>query len=97
MTKFEAAVPTTHASRYLQQLCKHWSHRFEVAFDATHGTIEMNGARCTFQAGPERLLMVLESADDAALPILCDVVTEHLKRFAFREDIEPRWAEAAEA
>lgn len=29
-----AEVPTENGSRYLQQLRKHWSHRFEVAFDA---------------------------------------------------------------
>ncbi len=26
----EARVPTASASRYLQQICKHWSHKFAV-------------------------------------------------------------------
>ena len=30
-----ATVPTAHASRYLQQLCKHWSHKLPVEFDAS--------------------------------------------------------------
>ena len=29
----QAQVRTEHASRYLQQLCKHWSHKFAVTFD----------------------------------------------------------------
>jgi hypothetical protein len=95
MAVFEATVPTAHASRYLQQLCKHWSHRFTVEFDATHGTVDLAGARCTFDATQEHLSLRLEG-DAAALPRLCDVVTEHLKRFAFREAIEPRWTEIAE-
>jgi len=28
---------------------------------------------------------------------LCDVVTEHLKRFAFREKVELRWSDAAKS
>lgn len=36
-----ADVPTAHASRYLQQLCKHWAHRFEVTFDPHQGRIDL--------------------------------------------------------
>ena len=36
-----AVVPTASASRYLQQLCKHWSHKFAVVFDAQHGHIPL--------------------------------------------------------
>jgi hypothetical protein len=32
-------VPTAHASRYLQQLCKHWSHTLAVTFSETAGTV----------------------------------------------------------
>ena len=34
----QVRVPTTHASRYLQQLCKHWRHNLVVEFDETLGT-----------------------------------------------------------
>src|SRR3546814_15633695 len=34
-----ARVPTRHASKYLQQLCKHWQHNLAVAFTADHGTV----------------------------------------------------------
>ncbi|SMF07214.1 hypothetical protein SAMN06265365_102272 [Tistlia consotensis] len=95
MTRFEASVPTAHASRYLQQLCKHWSHRFEVTFDATSGEVRMTGATCRFEAAPERLSLYLEGEDAAALPRLCGVVADHLKRFAFREDLAVEWREAA--
>ena len=29
-----AVVPTASASRYLQQLCKHWQHNLQVEFTA---------------------------------------------------------------
>ena len=35
----QASVPTAHASRYLQQLCKHWSHNLAVTFSETAGTV----------------------------------------------------------
>ena len=34
-----AHVPTASGSRYLQQLCKHWSHNLAVEFTPEHGTI----------------------------------------------------------
>jgi hypothetical protein len=91
MTTFHALVQTEHASRYLQQLCKHWSHRFQVEFDAARGVVHMDGADCVFDAGPQALTLTLEGEDEQVVEGLCDVVTRHLKRFAFREEIEVDW------
>ena len=87
MTTFKAEVPTTQASRYLQQLCKHWSHKFEVTFDRLHGVVHLNGAECTFDAASNHLSLTLAGGDER----LCGVVADHLKRFAFREELEVTW------
>ena len=34
-----ARIPTASASKYLQQVCKHWEHNLPVSFDKTHGEI----------------------------------------------------------
>jgi hypothetical protein len=34
-----ARVPTVNGSRYLQQLCKHWSHNLKVEFTPETGTV----------------------------------------------------------
>jgi uncharacterized protein len=34
-----ASVATPHASRYLQQLCKHFAHKRPASFDARRGRI----------------------------------------------------------
>lgn len=81
-----AAVPTAHASRYLQQLAKHWSHRFAVEFDAERATIPFdNGAVARLAAGAETLEVTVAAPDAALLDRMKQVVAEHLDRFAFRE------------
>lgn len=80
-----ASVPTAHAARYLTQLCKHWSHRFTVAFDDASGRIDLPAGVCHLTAGPGVLGLVVEAADARTLERLEGVVAEHLNRFAFRE------------
>ncbi len=81
-----ARVPTASASRYLQQLCKHWSHKLEVAFDPAHGTIRFpSGASATLDAGAEALAVRVDAPDVETLTRMKGVVAEHLDRFAFRE------------
>jgi hypothetical protein len=88
MPASHATIATASASRYLQQLCKHWSHKFAVEFTPEHGTIPFDEARtCTLDATPDRLALTVEAGDDATLDRMQGVVIEHLKRFAFREDL----------
>lgn len=87
----EARVPTEHASRYLQQLCKHWSHKFPATtFDAAHGVVPFDAATCTFDAAPDALVLRIEAAADN-LERMEGVVARHLERFAFRETLAFDW------
>ena len=84
----EARVPTASASRYLQQLCKHWGHKFAVEFSPEKGRIPFAADRCCLlEAGPDHLVLRIEAADAASLERMEGVVVDHLKRFAFREDL----------
>lgn len=87
MSVLEAAASTASASRYLQQLCKHWSHKFAVEFTPTEGRIVFSAGSCSLQAHGERLVMRVEAADEASAARLAAVVVDHLQRFAFREDL----------
>jgi len=93
----QARVPTAEASRYLQQLCRHWSHKFPVENTADHGTVPFSEDRvCTFDAEPDALLMHIATSDPAGLTRLENVVSDHLMRFAFRENLgEITWSRAA--
>ncbi|MDF0544453.1 DUF2218 domain-containing protein [Sphingobium sp. H39-3-25] len=85
MASATAQVPTASGSRYLQQLCKHWSHKFETAFDAQQGTIALPMGTATLVAAPESLNVTVSTDDAEKLDKLKEVVASHLDRFAFRE------------
>jgi hypothetical protein len=97
MPTSQARVPTAEASRYLKQLCRHWSHKFPVEASDDHGRVPFGEDRvCTFEAEPDALLMRVATPDPAALTRLENVVSDHLMRFAFRENLgEIRWSRAA--
>lgn len=86
-------VPTAHASRYLQQLCKHWAHKFPVEFTPENGRIEMSAAVLILDADPDGLGLRL-TAEPENLERMEGVVADHLQRFAFREELAFDWRPA---
>ena len=101
-----AAVPTDKGSRYLQQLCKHWSHSLPVEFTAEHGEVRFpaegragtfpGGALVSFDAEPDALRVTIEASVPEQREAMKGVVARHLDRFAFREAPLPfDWRDAA--
>lgn len=99
-----ASVPTASASRYLQQICKHWSHTHEVAFTPEHGTIRFpaegragtfpGDALVTLDARAKALLVQIDASVPEQRDAMKGVVARHLDRFAFREAPLPfNWQE----
>ena len=94
-TTSEASVATVHGSRYLQQLCKHWSHKLDVSLTDDHGIIrfphDARGANwagdgiVTLTVRPDALLARIEASEAAQLAALKVALASHLDRFAFRE------------
>ena len=80
-----ATVPTEHASRYLQQLSKHWSHKFDVNFDAHKSAIAFPMGALRMEAQADALVVTLEPNADVDVDRFKQVVADHLDRFAFRE------------
>ena len=81
-----ARVPTASASRYLQQLAKHWSHKMEVSYSEQEGRIAFpNGSVLEMRADSETLDVVLTVPDGEDVARMREVVSSHLDRFAFRE------------
>jgi hypothetical protein len=95
MFETTARVPTVNGSRYLQQLCKHWSHNLKVEFTPETGTVifpkNARGADwpgdgvLRLKAEQDGLECRLEASAEAQREALKDAVARHLDRFAFRE------------
>lgn len=95
MNQSTASVPTTHGSRYLQQLCKHWEHSLHVEFTPERAMIQFpHDARGAdwpgdglvfMHAAPEVLEVRIEASSPDHLEALQGAVARHLDRFAFRE------------
>ena len=103
-----AMVPTEHASRYLQQLCKHWAHNLQVEFTPEHGTIlfpkDARGAAwtsdglVTMDARGGALECRVDASSPEHLVALKAVLARHLDRFAFREaPLRFDWKDSASA
>jgi hypothetical protein len=90
-----ARVPTASGSKYLQQLCKHWSHNLAVEFTPENGTVvfpkDARGADwpgdavATFDVVEDGLDVRIDASSEGQLEGLKGAVARHLDRFAFRE------------
>lgn len=88
-------VPTTNGSRYLQQLCKHWSHNLAVEFTPDQGKVVFprnargadwpGDATLLLQANSDNLECRLEASVEGQLTALKGAIASHIDRFAFRE------------
>jgi len=97
MPRSIAIIPTSRGSRYLQQLCKHWAHRFAVQFDHRHGEVELPLGRIDLAASGESLTVLCDVPKGNDIERLKQVLVDHLNRFAFREgELMFDWKEPAE-
>ncbi|RIJ27681.1 DUF2218 domain-containing protein [Henriciella algicola] len=78
-------VATENASRYLQQLSKHWAHKFDVDYSETKSRINLPLGELNMQASESALGLEVTSDSPDSLDQLCDVIERHLDRFAHRE------------
>lgn len=82
------AFETVRASRYLQQLCKHFAHRVDVEFDQSKGRVAFPGGTANLSAHPDKLKFVVHSEDVVGLDQTKSILENHIVRFAFRENLK---------
>jgi hypothetical protein len=95
MAKSAATVPTENGWKYLQQLCKHWSHKLDVELDDQRGVVTFGEAKAVMTSDATSLTVTIDAVSPEVLERMQGVVSSHLDRFAFREAPLPfEWKEA---
>ncbi len=90
MVESNTNLKTTNASKYLQQLCKHFAHKLPVEYSSSEGTISFPCGTCHLKAQDGALELSLNS-EPMEIQRLQQVVSDHLDRFAFRENPTLNW------
>ena len=89
---------TPHASKYLQQLCKHFGHKTEVRFDSESGEVALSAGPAELSSSDSELRVTVHAPDEPTLAKARSVIDSHLARFAFREEFEHMtWEDAPAA
>jgi hypothetical protein len=95
MSSSQTTIATEKASRYLQQLCKHFAHKIPVSFTPHEGECQFVCGTARLDANDTALHIKIESPDDAQRAQTQQVIESHLLRFAFREELGPlNWSVA---
>ena len=79
---------TPQASKYLQQLCRHFAHKVAVEYDASQGRAALPPGPAVLSATAELLRVEISAETEADLARARFIIDDHLKRFAFREGCE---------
>ena len=92
MSQAVATIATSHARRYMVQLCKHFGHKRPTSFDDVAGSIDFDFGEAWMIAEPGAPIITTVSVDETLTARLARVMESHLKRFAFREpDLAVDW------
>lgn len=98
MLKDTGHFTTPNASKYLEQLCKHFAHKVNVTHEGANGTVALGTGPTTLKAADTVLTIEVTAANAAALEEARDIIDRHLARFAHREGFENMlWTEASGA
>lgn len=86
MITAKSRFETQNASKYLQQLCKHFAHKVSVEYDATSACAQLPPGPARMKADKTGLNFEITGPDEASLSRAKFIIEDHLKRFAFREE-----------
>lgn len=84
-------IKTEKASRYLQQVCKHFAHKIPVTHTPVKGAVEIQFGKFEFAVAEGHLTMIVTARDKESLEKVQMVIIKHLDRFAFKEILEYEW------
>ncbi|WP_395173920.1 DUF2218 domain-containing protein [Roseibium alexandrii] len=94
MIEATSTAQTASASKYLQQLCKHFAHKVPANWDALKGEVIFPFGLCRMEANETCLTIRCESDEEQHMERMKGVIDNHLERFAWRENLKLDWRTA---
>lgn len=91
MAARQITISTQHASKYLQQMCKHFAHKVDVNYDIEKGFVAFPPGPCTLSAFEGSLNIYCQSTEEEGVKIMETIIETHLIKFAWRETIAFNW------
>lgn len=79
----------------MKQLCKHFAHKVEVEFDEVKAHVAFIPGPCKMLSKNGTLIIEGESELDQGLLIIQSIIDQHLKKFAWREELTLEWKNGA--
>lgn len=87
----KSTAQTASASKYLQQLCKHFAHKVPARWDTLRGEVTFPFGQCRMEATDTCLTIQCETDEDLKMARMKGVIDNHLERFAWREGLKLHW------
>ena len=83
-------------AKYLQQLVKHWGHKYDTSWDEPVATFPYSETEhAVMRAGDDGIAITLTTAEADRNTHMRGVIERHIDRFAFREaPLDYEWKEA---
>ena len=91
MPSSRTVVTTQKASKYLQQLCKHFAHKVAVRYDLETAEVAFPFGACRMYAHDSFLSIECDANSEDELRRAQNVIDDHLGRFAWREAPKIIW------
>ena len=88
----QATVATEKPVPYMRQLCKHFGHKVDAAFDDDSGYINFEAGRCDLRAADGELYLTVTAESEENRERLRHVVGSHLERFGRRDELSVTWS-----
>ncbi|MEM9632847.1 MAG: DUF2218 domain-containing protein [Pseudomonadota bacterium] len=85
---------TASASKYLQQLCKHFAHKVPATWDTARGEVSFPFGFCRMEATENCLTIRCEADEGQKMARMQGVIDSHIERFAWREELKLQWQSA---
>lgn len=91
MLTSNALITVENPSRYINRLCKHWSHKFTIEQTEHHSSIDFGTAQCTLTHADDQLTLNLSSHSAEDLEKMQQVVANHLIRMSSKNIANVSW------